>query len=93
MWTFNRDRLIGDNLLQLRNNPDITVPFAHIDKTKKMPLTNLPTVWNNFNENELKNIKCKKQFDKKLKKFFIDDLSDTITCNRLYCPACSMPDN
>ena len=57
MWTFNRDRFIGDNLLQLRNNPDITVPFARIDITKKMPLTNLPTVWNNFNENELKNIK------------------------------------
>ena len=51
MWQSNQGRLIGVNLLQLRNNTDITVPFARLEITKKLPLTNFPTLWNNFNEN------------------------------------------
>ena len=28
------------------------------------------------------------EFDYKLKKFFLNDLTDTINCNRAFCPTC-----
>jgi hypothetical protein len=33
--------------------------------------------------------KKKKEFDKKLKSHFLEKLSSTIVCDRLFCPVCS----
>jgi len=92
-WEYTANRNIGDNNLVLRHNNDFIVPFARITLTSKMPYTNLPRTWNNFEENEIKATKSPTKFDTELKKFFLNDLEANIRCNRLFCPACSLPEN
>jgi len=92
-WEYAGNRNIGINNMQLRHNKDLIVPFARIALTAKMPHSNLPKIWNLFRENELKTEKSPTRFDTELKKFFLNDLATNIRCDRLYCPACSRPDN
>jgi len=92
-WEFTGDRNIGLNNIQLRQNNDFIVPFARLTITAKLPHSNLPKIWNQFGENEIKAVKSPVKFDQALKQFFVNDLAANIRCDRLYCPACSRPDN
>ena len=82
-----------DNHIVLRNTNNIDIPFARLTSTSKFPLTAFPKTWQDFPDLTIKNIQSKNKFDQNLKKYFFDDLSTIITCNRLFCPSCSGTDN
>jgi len=90
IWVSNQEH---NPNYQLRNNNDLYIPFARLAATEKFPLTAFPKTWNDFNEPDIKNKASKTQFDTQLKKFFLNDLSENVVCNRLFCPACSSRSN
>ena len=44
---------------------------------------------NNLNDEQIKIVPKTTELDRKLKQYFIIDLSDTVDCGRLLCPACT----
>lgn len=90
VWSRNHVRNIGDNDLQLRNNDHYRPPPSRLALTDRLPTFSFLKTWESFPDENIKFIRKKSEFDQKLKQYFIDDLSVNVTCNRLYCPACSL---
>jgi hypothetical protein len=78
--------------MNLRNNDDLAVPFARLNLTERQPLTHFPKVWLNFQNENIKFIRNKLEFKKKLKEHFLSQLKDLVICDRLLCPQCHPPD-
>jgi hypothetical protein len=89
-WIYNNVREIGENAIVLRNNDQLRVPFARISLVEKLPLISLPTIWENFPDENIKFIRNKAEFNEKLKTYLLKQLSYIINCTRLYCPSCSV---
>ena len=87
------NRLIGKNLLQLRNSNDFVVPYSRIAQTQKLPYCNLPDLWNKFPNVDIKDLETPLTFDENLKHYYLEALNENTLCNRLFCPACYTPDN
>ena len=68
---------------------EFRIPPSRLAITDRLPTHSFILTWEQFQHEQLKFTRNKLEFDNKLKKFFIDDLSDRINCSRLYCPACS----
>ena len=85
-WPLTNERLIGENQIQLRNINDFIIPPPRLALTKKLAFINLPGTWNKFPNSDIKSILPPPIFDHNLKKFYLDDLSADIHCNRLFCP-------
>ena len=89
-WVRNDIRAIGENEIQLRNHADLQPNFSTYFTLDKFPLYNYPKIWQNFSDEQIKFIRNKNEFDTKLKSYFLNDLSSTVNCSRLLCPACLM---
>jgi hypothetical protein len=89
VWIRNSIRREGENEILLRNNDLIHIPFSRLASTDKQPLISFPRLWENFPDVQLKFIRNKNEFDSKLKQYFLNKLSDAISCGRLYCYSCS----
>ncbi len=46
-------------------------------------------IWENFPDENIKFLRNKEEFNKKLKTYLLKQLSSVINCTRLYCPSCS----
>jgi hypothetical protein len=91
IWLTNAARQVHDTLPRiLRNSENLNIPFARLSSSMKQPLVNLPKMWSNFDNEEIKIIRNKVEFNIKLKKYLLSQLSSTVTCNRLFCPACTI---
>ena len=88
IWVRNSIRNIGENEIQLRNADQLQIPPSNFVTLDVFPLFEFPKIWQNFPDEQLKFIRKKTEFDTKLKKYFLDDLSEIPNCNRLLCPAC-----
>jgi hypothetical protein len=75
--------------ITLRNNNQLNVPFTRLTMSNKMPLVNLPRTWENFNEEDIKILREPVEFNLKLKKFLLNELSGSVNCTRLFCHACN----
>jgi hypothetical protein len=89
-WVRNNIRNIGENEIMLRNANTLQIPFSRLVSTDKHPLVAFPRIWENFPDLHIKFMRSKNEFDQKLKKYFLDELSDTPNCNRLFCYSCSV---
>lgn len=91
-WLTNEARRNADldNNLTLRNSADIYIPPARITMTQKHPLTSFPRAWVEFNFDNIKLIRNKNEFNRTLKRHFLDSLNENYTCNRLLCPHCHL---
>ena len=87
-WVKNNIRAIGENEIQLRNFNQLQPNHSNLVKLDNFPLYNYPKIWQNFPSEQLKIIRKTTEFDLKLKKYFLTDLSAVAVCNRLLCPAC-----
>jgi len=91
IWQKNAIRNIGENEIQLRNHNQIQPPVSRLALTDRLPTSSFARIWEQFPDLQIKFIRKKTEFDEKLKKFYLDDLSSNIISNRLFCPACSGP--
>ena len=89
IWVRNSIRNIGENEIQLRNADHLQIAASTLTSLDIMPLFDFPRIWQSFPDEQIKILRKKIEFDTKLKKKFIDDLSENVNCNRLFCPACS----
>ena len=87
-WVLNSIRNIGENEIQLRNHDQIQHFHSNMAKLDIFPLFHFPKIWQDFGDEQIKIIRKPTVFDSKLKKYFLDDLSTIIICDRLLCPAC-----
>ena len=86
VWIRNDIRNIGKNKIQLRNNNSgLQLPPSRTALTYRLPTYNFAR----RTDEQIKFIRKKIEFNTKLKKFYINDLADSIVCNRLFCPTCS----
>jgi len=91
IWARNVIRNIGENDIQLRNNDQLQPPPSRLALTDRLPSFNFIKVWLQFPDEQLKFTRNKIEFDNKLKNFYLNDLSENIICNRLFCPSCFRP--
>ena len=87
-WVKNSIRNIGENEIVLRNANQLQLDTHRLSSFAKNPLFNFPKIWELFPDEQIKFIRNIIEFDSKLKNFFLNDLSDTIICNRAFCPTC-----
>ena len=95
VWLTNQERRNEDGRneelrISLRNNEQLNIPFTRLTTSMKFPLVNLPKTWINFSVENIKILRNKLEFNIKLKKHFLDELSSTIHCTRLFCPSCRL---
>jgi hypothetical protein len=88
VWLTNVTRHREDLLLPLRNSENVNIPFARLHSSTIQPLVNLPRLWSQFEEENIKILRNKLEFNQKLKSYFLEKLSSTIHCTRLLCPTC-----
>ena len=68
VWITNQARRREDQLtIILRNNENFNIPFARLAFSFRQPLINLPKTWINFQDESLKIIRDKSEFNIKLK--------------------------
>ena len=60
--------------MNLRNNDDYDVPFARLVSLERQPFTKLPKLWIEFENENIKIIRNKLEFNKKLKSFLLNQL-------------------
>lgn len=89
VWVRNDIRLVGENEIMLRNNNALQIPFSRLIFTDRHPLFSFPRLWENFLDEQIKFIRKKSEFDEKLKKHFLNELSSVPNCNRLFCYSCA----
>ncbi len=95
LTTLEQRNNTGDNSLiyNLRNNDDYYISPSISPLISRLPLHNLPNLWNLL-PNNLKIIPNKNQFSQSLKNYLLEKLSANFTCNRLFCPSCiQIPNN
>ncbi len=85
-WINNRQNRDNDDS-QLRNDNDFFVPRFRMDFIARLPLFNLPKIWNET-PSTLISTSHKHSFNTQAFKYFLDQLNATPNCNRLVCPAC-----
>jgi len=89
-WIFNSERTIGDNALVLRNHYQVNIPFIRLASIERHPLLSYPKLWDDLPDNNVKIIRNRLEFCKKLKDYFIKNLSSTVFCTRVLCPSCNL---
>ena len=87
-WYYNSVRNIGENEIQLRNHLQINLQHSNLARLDVFPWYNFPKLWHMFPDEQIKIIRKIPKFDRKLIHYFINDLSSTVDCSRLLCPAC-----
>ena len=87
-WITNAIRNIGENDTQLRNHDQLQRIHSNLSNLDLFPLFNFPKIWQDFPDEQIKILRKISEFDSKLKMYFLNDLSKTVNCNRLLCPAC-----
>jgi hypothetical protein len=88
VWITN-ERTIGDNAMRLRNFDNLYLSQPTSSNLSRLPLYSFPRQWENFPDESIKSLVNKSLFDLNLKQYFLNDLSDIPSCNRLFCPSCS----
>ena len=91
-WSLNNERRAEEFHMNLRNNEAMDVPFARLMSLERHLLTRFPKLWFEFNNENVKIIRNKPMFNKELKTFFLDQLNEVVTCDRLFCAQCHPPD-
>jgi hypothetical protein len=72
----------------MRNFYDLYIPFLRLSFGDKLPLMSFPSLWNNFPKNLLKINRNKLDFKIKLKIYLLNELQESVVCDRLLCQAC-----
>ena len=88
IWVYNSIGNIGENEIQLQNHLQIQQQHSYLAKLDLFPLYNFPKFWESFPDHQIKILRKNSEFNKKLKQYFTNDLSDTVDCGQLLCPAC-----
>ena len=76
--------------IQLRNDDLFYVPLARTSTLSRFPLVTMPKLWNEFEDENIKIIANKLEFNKKLKIHLISLLNSEPLCLRLLCPSCHL---
>jgi Reverse transcriptase (RNA-dependent DNA polymerase) len=92
-WITNQQRLVEINMLLRPNNDEFFVPFARISQVERLPLISFPKSWNEFENEDIKSVQSKNEFNSMLKTHFINLLNANFFCSRLLCPHCHIHDN
>jgi hypothetical protein len=74
----------------LRNDNTLYEPLILSKIAEKLPFFALPKAWNEVCTS-LKQCESKIIFKTKSKYFFLEQLSASVNCNRLFCPSCALP--
>jgi len=93
MWVTNAIRRLDQDHVQLRNDDLFSLPLSRTVTSSRLPLSIFPKIWNEFPDENIKFIRNKIEFNLKLKKYLLNQLSSSITCNRLLCPECHLVAN
>ena len=88
-WTKNSERNEAHHYA-LRNQDDFYIVTSRLTQFENFPLYSIPKVWNSFQNEEIKILRNKMEFNFKLKKVFLDNLNGEFICSRLLCPHCHL---
>jgi hypothetical protein len=72
-------------VLRNLNLNDFTVPFSRLASTERFPLSSFPKAWNGLDNVVIKLIRCKSDFNAKLKEHLLGQLDSDFKCTKVYC--------
>jgi hypothetical protein len=87
-WLTNEARHKRGDLV-LWNRAILQIPFARLTTTRNQPFVQLPKLWCEFRSEDIKIITDQIEFNEKLKKHLLSELSNMPIWHRLFCPACA----
>ncbi len=67
LWRRNFLTRNADNAMALRNDNDFYVPLCRLESYKKFPLYELPRLWNEFDDDDIKNLSSRSLLKKSIK--------------------------
>ena len=73
----------------LRNHLDFYIPPARTSTAKRLPLHTFPASWNNLHNPVAKSIWKVCIFSKLISATMLNNLPETVNCNRVGCPHCN----
>jgi hypothetical protein len=76
--------------MALRNDNDFYVPLFRLESYKKFPLCELPHLWNEFDDDDIKCLSSRSLLKKTIKSYYLEKLASNVTCQRLLCPTCRL---
>ena len=89
IWLKNSDRLReSETRYNLRNSEDLQTYTSRLSQYDQFPLYSIPTIWSNFQDENIKIIRDIPSFNFQLKQFLLGNLNSNYICNRLLCPHC-----
>ncbi len=88
VWVKNNIRNEGENEIVLRNSNALQIPFSRLISIDRHPIIAFPKLWEQFPDIQIKFLRNRLEFDEKLKNYFLNELSSTTNCNRLFCYSC-----
>lgn len=92
MWiNANAHFQAGEIQYALRNRDNFYLPLCRLSSLDAHPYFLFPRIWHEFNIEDIKIIRDKNEFNRKLKDFYLAKLKSDYTCNRLLCPHCHIP--
>ena len=89
-WSTNASLRPNNFEITLRNENEFNIPFNRLSSSDTRPLFNLPRIWESFPDESIKIVRNKIEFNAKLKKYFLNELSPTPQCTRMLCPSCHL---
>jgi hypothetical protein len=89
-WTSSEERRRDDFNIVLRNGNVLETPFTRLSMSSLHPYVKMPKSWISFENEEIKILRGKNEFNQKLKTFLLSKLSSVVNCSRMFCPTCSL---
>ena len=89
VWPTNEERRRNNaEVVNLRNNAQLHIPFVRLASFSNFPLSEFPRHWCEFASEEIKTAASRSMFKKLLKEHFFNNLNENFVCERLLCPSC-----
>ena len=89
-WASNEERRPDLHHYNLRNNDLLNIPFHRLSSSALHPFVKFPRLWLEFQDENIKILREKSEFNSKLKNHFLNNLSSVVVCTRLLCPTCHL---
>jgi hypothetical protein len=80
LWRRNFLTRNADNDMALHNDNDFYIPLCRLESYKIFSLYELPRLWNEFDDDDIKHLCSRSLFKKSIKSYYLEKLASNVSC-------------